>query len=358
MTFSTESETGIEEPIHRHYSMPDGRSLHLYGDAVGEPHWAGPSATPQSENLSHRRWHPLRHEWVVYSTHRQSRIYKPALDSCPLCAGSPNGELPVKDFSIAVFDNKFSAFQQGNTAAPVIPGLGIATAAAEGSCEVVVYSSDHMASMGSLPQDRRELLVRVWAARITALMQRGDVQAVMPFENRGEEAGVTLHHPHGQIYAFSYNPPVIESVMTGFRDGFDLGRLLRQESYRVSDTESAAAIVPPFSRFPYEVWIAPKAFRSSPSELDERQIRNCASLLGKVAGGYDRFFGRPCPYIMTVYTAPKGAESYFPFHIQFYPLLRTAQKLKYLAGCELGAGSYLVDVLPETAAESLRMVME
>ncbi len=332
--------------------MPDGRALHLYGDLTGEPRWRETPEASHPSNLSHRRWHPLRHEWVVYSSHRQSRIYKPDQNACPLCADSPGGEVPVQDFSIAVFDNRFSALQEANTAAPPAPAADIVTAPAQGTCEVVVYSSDHAASMGSLPPERRELLIRVWASRIEALLKRGDVQAVMPFENRGEEAGVTLHHPHGQIYAFSYIPPVIESVRTGFREGFDLASLLGLDTYRVADTPTAAAFVPPFARFPYEVWLAPKTFRSAPGQLDDQEVADCATLLGAVAKGYDRFFGRPTPYIMVVYTAPKGAVGYFPFHIQFYPLLRTPTRLKFLAGCELGSGSYLVDVLPEVAAEA------
>jgi len=336
-------------------AMPDGRLLHLYGPFAGEAQWTW-SAKAHELAFSHRRWHPLRREWVVYSAHRQTRTYKPAANDCPFCPGAADGEIPLRDFSIAVFDNRFSSFQKSAPKPAPIPGLDLKVESAAGNCEVIVYSSDHRASMSTLPQERRELLVRVWGERVRALMELPSVACVMPFENRGEEAGVTLHHPHGQIYAFSYLPPVIENMAKSFGEGCDLAKLTTQAAYRIAETASASALVPPFARFPYEVWIVPKRFRPSPAELDTEEVRDCAALLAAVAGKYDKFFGRPCPYVMIVYAAPRGMEAFFPFHIQFYPLLRTAQKLKFIAGCELGAGSFLVDVLPEAAAESLRNV--
>jgi UDPglucose--hexose-1-phosphate uridylyltransferase len=333
--------------------MPDGRQFHLYGEFAGEPQWQmdEPDHDP---SYSHRRWHPVRREWVVYSAHRQTRTYKPPTDDCPFCPMSPDGEIPLKDFSIAVFDNRFSSFQKTCPAPDPIPGLKVDSAA--GNCEVIVYSADHQASMGTLAPERRELLVRVWGERIRALMQIPSVQFVMPFENRGEEAGVTLHHPHGQIYAFSYLPPVVEAMSQTFREGYDLAKLTALSGHIVSDTKSAATLVPPFARFPYELWIVPKRFRPDPSALGAEEVKDIAGLLGRVANIYDRFFGRACPYVMIVYAAPRGMEEVFPFHIQFQPLLRAPQRLKFIAGCELGAGSFLVDILPETAAQNLRNV--
>jgi UDPglucose--hexose-1-phosphate uridylyltransferase len=337
------------------FKMPDGRAFHLYGTYTGTPHWRLPD-TGSEVAFSHRRWHPVRREWVVYSAHRQTRTYKPPTDDCPFCTHTPDGEVPIQDFSIAVFDNRFSSFQKEGPKPPPIPGLDLPVDSALGNCEVIVYSADHRASMGTLSQDRRELLVRVWGDRVRALMEMPAVQAVMPFENRGEEAGVTLHHPHGQIYAFSYLPPVIETMATGFHEGCDVAKLAAMPTYQIGERRTVAAFVPPFARFPYEVWIAPKSFRPTPGALGPDEVRDFASLLAEVASKYARFFGRVCPYVMIVYAAPRGMEKFFPFHIQFYPLLRSPQKLKYLAGCELGAGSFLVDILPEAAALSLRNI--
>lgn len=338
------------------FTMPDGRLLHLYSDYSGTPRWPAADG-PHQKGFSHRRWHPVRREWVIYSAHRQTRTYKPTTDACPLCPEAPDGEIPVRDFSIAVFDNRFSSFQKDCPKPEPIPGVDVPIDSAAGNCEVVVYSADHKASMATLSQERRELLVRVWGDRVHALLQMPAVKVVMPFENRGEEAGVTLHHPHGQIYAFSYMPPVIETMAQGFRDGYDLTKLTSSAPHAVAQTGSMTAFVPPFARFPYEVWIAPKIFRSSPADLTANEVSDCARLLAIVAKKYDTFFGRTSPYMMIVYVAPRGMEDFFPFHIQFYPLLRAPQKLKYMAGCELGSGSFLVDVLPETAARSLRDVI-
>jgi UDPglucose--hexose-1-phosphate uridylyltransferase len=335
------------------YTMSDGRQLHLYGKFSGTPD-RPTEHTEHEAAFSHLRWHPVRREWVVYSAHRQTRTYKPPTNVCPFCPAAPDGEIPLEDFSIAVFDNRFSSLQKDAPEPAPIPGLDIPVAKAAGNCEVIVYSTDHNASMATLAQERRELLVRVWGDRVRALMDMPAVQAVMPFENRGEEAGVTLHHPHGQIYAFSFLPPIIETMAKSFREGCSLAKLTELASYDVAQTATASAFVPPFARFPYEVWIVPKRFRPSPAALDAEEVRDCASLLASVAQRYDAFFGRVCPYVMIVYAAPRGMEEYFPFHIQFYPLLRAPQKLKFLAGCELGAGSFLVDILPETAAQSLR----
>ena len=336
------------------FTMPDGRAFHLYGPFSGTPHWDFAEAGHEVA-FSHRRWHPVRREWVVYSAHRQTRTYKPTTN-CPFCPQSPDGEIQVPDFSIAVFDNRFSSFQKKAPTPAPLPGLDLPVASAAGNCEVIVYSADHRASMATLSQERRELLVRVWGDRVRALMEIPAVQVVMPFENRGEEAGVTLHHPHGQIYAFSYLPPIVENMIAGFREGYDLAKLTRLADYGVAESDTMSAFVPPFARLPYEVWIAPKTFRPSPAALSPGEVRDCAALLATVADKYDRFFGRVCPYVMIVYTAPRGMEGFFPFHIQFYPLLRSPQKMKYIAGVELGAGSFLVDILPEAAALSLRNV--
>ncbi len=337
------------------FHMPDGRQLHLYGAYVGEPSFAV-EAGHHEHAFSHRRWHPVRREWVVYSAHRQTRTYKPPTNDCPFCPMAEDGELPVKDFSIAVFDNKFSSLQKDAPRPSPIPGLDLPVESAAGNCEVIVYSSDHRATMGSLPQARRELLVRVWGDRIREAMNLASVQVVMPFENRGEEAGVTLHHPHGQIYAFSYMPPIIGAMAESFREGYDLAKLAALPPYVIADTASAAALVPPFARFPYETWIVPKAFHPNPGTLSATEVSDVASLLARVANTYDTFFGRVCPYVMVVYAAPRGMEKFFPFHIQFQPLLRAPNKLKFIAGVELGAGSFLVDILPETAAQNLRNV--
>jgi UDPglucose--hexose-1-phosphate uridylyltransferase len=352
MANPTNSDGAIRPATFR---MNDGRSFYLYGDYEGQPNWPWLEGNTD-RSFSHRRWHPLRREWVVYSAHRQSRTYKPPANDCPFCPMAPEGEIPLKDFSIAVFDNKFSSLQKDAPKPQPIPGLDLPVDSAVGNCEVIVYSSNHKSSMASLPLERRELLVKVWGDRIRSLLEIPEMQVVMPFENRGEEAGVTLHHPHGQIYGFSFLPPIIGAMAQSFKEGYDLPKLTSQSQYVVADTPNASLMVPPFTRFPYELWIVPKAFRPNPAALTADEVRDVATLLARAANTLDAFFGRVCPYVMLVYAAPKGHEDSFPFHIQFQPLLRAPNKMKFIAGCELGSGAFLVDILPETAAQNLRNV--
>ena len=351
----------IEAPIPyhlRHHTKADGRSLRLYGRSA---HSLAPTndLEPVPPPTPHLRWHPLRAEWVGYATHRQERTFKPPAEYCPLCpvaAGGFPGEIPFAEYEVAVFDNRFPAFHLN---APAAPNLPVRAAPGTGACEVLVYTSDHHGSLGALPLDRRALVVQAWIDRYRDLLAHDDIVFVMPFENRGEAVGVTLHHPHGQIYAFSFLPPVVEKMVAAFREAPVLETLRNDAgtAYDIGGNERCVAFVPPFARFPFESWIAMRAFHPGPWTFDADDIVSLADLIGRVVTGYDRLFGAAMPYIMVLYAAPKGEELRFPFHIQFLPFQRSADKLKYLAGCEQGAATFLADVAPEAMADRLREVM-
>lgn len=335
-------------------AMPDGRVMHLFGAWQGRPDWPHLVGAVRQKDTAHMRWHPLRQEWVTYASARQKRTYKPAANACPLCPNVADGELPFDEFTIAVFENRFPSFQLGNLHAPEIAGL--ATRPAKGMCEVVVYCSKHEGNLATIPQHNRETLLSVWGQRRTELFKHDAIRYVMPFENRGEDAGVTLHHPHGQIYAFEDLPPIVSEMAAACRSGFSMSDLVKNNvSQHVMATDQAVAFVPPFARYPYEMWVAPRKFHASADSLNGDETQAIADLLRRTVLTYDGFFGRTCPYLMLVYMAPKGYKDCFPFHIQFYPLLRTKDRMKYLAGCEQGAGMFLGDVLPEVAAEELRV---
>jgi UDPglucose--hexose-1-phosphate uridylyltransferase len=357
----------------REVAKPDGRSLWLYGTTPNElPIVEGESLLKAVAN-SQLRWHPLRQEWVCYSAHRQGRTFKPPANYCPLCPmaiGEHPTEVPLADFEIAVFENRFAAFSLQSPPLALLDSepkfawktqaaIGSTIESAIGQCEVVVYSAEHQASLGSLSQERRELLVQVWRDRYLKLLSQTAIQFVMPFENRGEEVGVTLHHPHGQIYAFSYVPPVVETMRQGFAKDPVL-QVLRQKQadrYDVLRDGEVVAFVPPFMRYPYELWVTTESFQPGLWTYSDAMVRSLASVLGQVAQCYDALFQRPMPYIMVLYAAPKGAESYFQFHIQFLPFLRSGDRLKYVAGCETGAGTFLADILPEDTVEQLRLAL-
>jgi len=340
----------------RGFKKQDGRLLWLYGE-IEHSFTSLPEGEGAPPAAPHLRWHPLREEWVIYAAHRQERTFLPPRDHCPLCPSRPGGfptEIPFTDFEIAVFQNRFPSLHPD---APAPPQLVIPTARGQGFCEVVVYTSEHEGSIATLPQSRRELLVRVWIDRYTELYGHDFIRFVMPFENRGEAVGVTLHHPHGQIYAYPFVPPIIEKEVRAFRKRSVLCELIPQLSdYSVIQSETMIAFVPPFARFPYEIWIAPRRHLPGPWDFTDLEIREFARVLGEVVSRYDILFDRPFPYVMTMHAAPNGEEEAFHFHVEFYPRMRTAGKLKYLAGTELGAGAFAADVLPEEMARRLREV--
>lgn len=343
--------------LTRRYLKADGRRLILYGTS---PHTLQPLPEGEAAPAAgpHLRWHPLRGEWVAYAAHRQERTFLPPAESCPLCPTRPGGaptEIPFEDFEVAVFENRFPSFAEGPPPPLQTPDRA---APASGACEVVVYTAEHTGSLATLSQERRELLVRVWSDRYQELYAREPVRFVMSFENRGEAVGVTLHHPHGQIYAYPFVPPVLEGEVAAFRQGPALVDLLAgtDATSVVEEDSTTVALVPPFARFPYEVWVIPRRVHPGPWTLDAADVASLARTLGRVVARYDALFSRPFPYVMVLHAAPKGEEEHFHFHVEFYPVLRGPDRLKFLAGTELGAGTFTVDILPQDAAAALRAV--
>lgn len=354
----------VMKRIHRRiHPKADGRLLYLYG---WEPH----TLPPLEEDLqapmaaSHLRWHPLREEWVVYAAHRQERTFLPPPEVCPFCPSHPGGvptEIPFEDFEVAVFENRFPALQQQAPSPPALPSP-LETAPARGACEIVVYTPEHTGSLATLSQKQRELLVRVWIDRYEELFSQEGIQFVMPFENRGEAVGVTLHHPHGQIYAYPFVPPILQREVQAFQRRPVLQELLEQldPEYTVLEDKHSRiqAFVPPFARYPYEIWVAPQARHPGPWTFNNDEVRAFAWILGGVVASYNALFQKPFPYVMVLHAAPKGEKEGFHFHVEIYPPLRAANKLKYLAGTELGAETFVVDALPEESARTLREVAQ
>ena len=320
--------------------------------------------------MTERRRDPLTGEWRTFATHRQDRTFLPPADQCPLCPtveGGPATEVPWPEFDVAVFENRFPAMVP-DPPEPSVAGGGLYDVApAVGATEVIVYSDDHNASMATLGVERIRLLIDVWADRYAALGGRDDIAYVFVFENRGETVGVTLHHPHGQVYAFPEVPPLAMRELAAAKAHMDehgtcvvcdVVAQERGEAVRmVSGDDAFVAYVPFAARFPYEVHVT--AHRHAPSLLDlsDPERDALAATLSDVVNRYDRLFGFPLPYVMSVHQAPTDDGDWQPlshFHIEFTPLHRTAQKLKYLAGAELGGGAFLNDVAPEQAAGALR----
>lgn len=348
---------------------PDGRRLLLYStrpipsgiEAVS------PEPAARAPN-SHLRWHPLRAEWVAYATHRQDRTFLPPREYNPLAPTTDPThptEVPAGDYDVAVFENLFPTFT-GSAHDP--PSEVVPTRPARGTCEVVVFTQDSTASLGSLPLSQIELLLEVWGDRYRELGARDDIEYVFPFENRGVEVGVTLSHPHGQIYAYPFVPPIPARELSEQREyrkahgsGLmeDLIRREVEDGRRVLYAgPHTVAFLPVCARYAYEVWVAPRRAAPSVAELTEAERSDFARALKTVLVKYDRLWSKPFPYVLVFHQAPTDGHPHpeAHLHLEFYPPRRMSERLKYLAGSELGAGTFTADTLPEEKAAELRAI--
>ncbi len=325
--------------------------------------------------MNQLRWDPTLAEWVAYATHRQDRTFLPPAEYCPLDPTKPGGfptEVPRESYDIVVFENKFPSFSPDATETDGTGGAVTATAPGRGVCEVVLYSEDHGATLAGMPERRIRNLVHVWADRYEELGALDFVEYVYIFENKGEAIGVTLHHPHGQIYGYPFVPPRPKKELQAARDYKTrndgrclhcdlLGSELDDGRRVIVEGEHFAAFVPFYAHFAYEAHVYARRCTTSIADLDPSERRDLARVLKKLLAGYDDLFGFSLPYMMAMHQAPTDGGDYggvAHFHIEFYPPNRTADKLKYLAGSETGAGAFIMDVLPEDTAETLRKSVE
>ncbi len=323
--------------------------------------------------MSELRWNPQLGEWVITATERQERTYLPPPDFCPLCPMRP-GHAPTEvdrpNFEIVVFENRFPALHrdppqpavEGTELTPVRPAVGV--------CEVVVYTPEHAATLAAASVAQIERLIAVWAHRTLELGARPEVAYVYVFENRGEAVGVTLHHPHGQVYAYPYLPPLVQreldnglahSARAGSCLWCDLAEQERTDGRRlILATERWQAVVPFFARWPYEVHLTPTRHIGWLHELNRAEVRDLAVVFRSLLRAYDRLFGAPLPCVMALHQRPTdgGPHEGYHLHFEFYPPNRSAERLKYLAGSEAGAGAFINDTLPEETAERLRGVLQ
>lgn len=316
--------------------------------------------------MSELRWNPVTREWIIMALERQSRPVLPE-GYCPFEPGASD-EVPG-EYDVISIPNKFPSLRRHPPQA-----LGgddfFMVAPARGACEVVLYSDDHRSALEDEPVDRIRKVVDVWQERYVELGREPYVDYVFIFENRGREIGVTLEHPHGQIYAYPYIPRFVERRLEGARDYHNKnGRCLfcetieREEeaspSRIVVEDDPFIAVVPFWAKWSYEVSIYPKRHVRGIDELDEAEKGSLARMLKTVLLKYDGLFGFRLPYIMAVHQRPTdNADDYRYCHLslEFYPPHRSRDNLKYLAGSETGAGAHINVTSPEVAAEALRAV--
>ena len=316
--------------------------------------------------MSELRWHPLRREWVMTATHRMERTFLPPPSECPLCPsrGNMQTEIPREDFDIVVFENRFPSLFPEPPSPSVSSSRLYKVKPSRGVCEVIVYTPEHTGSLATQSLERIYKLFLVWQDRFRELSQLPYVRYVLIFENKGKEVGVTLHHPHGQIYAFPFIPPVIKNEIRSLQEHkrkerrcliCDIAEIEKVENRVIIESPCHVAFVPFFARWPYEVFLMPKLHIPSLDEYDEEKLFDLAQILKAILLKYDNLFSFSLPYMMVMHQRPsKDKSDLFHYHIEFYPPYRSRDKLKYLASVESGAGNFINDSHPEDKAEELR----
>ena len=361
-------------------ALADGREILFYDDS--DPYLSGRSdrVVVDERDLapagggSTLRQDPLTGEWVAIASHRNTRTFLPPADACPLCPTLPGGfrsEIPAETYDVVVFENQFPSLSTRVTGSPGLidgeplwperPGVG--------RCDVVCFTSDHNASFASLSPARVRTVIEAWADRTATLSGTDGVEQVFCFENRGQAIGVTLNHPHGQIYAYPFLPPRGAQLLHQARKyarstgGSLLADVLRAEQRAgtriVLSGEQWTAYVPAAARWPLEVHLAPHRDVPDLAALDGSERDELASVYLEVLRRMDRYYEgvHELPYISGWHQAPvhEGREL-GRLHLQLFSLLRAPGKLKYLAGSESGMGAWINDSVPEVVARRLREV--
>ncbi len=348
-------------------TLSDGRALHYYDDEdAPDRELVDRRALAPVTGVPDLRRDPLLDEWVSVAAQRLDRTFLPSASDCPLCPsrGDRLSEVPG-DYAVAVFDNRFPSFT-----GPVVDDgrTGIlARHPAWGRCEVVCFSSEHEGSFADLTTERARLVVDAWADRTAALSADPAVEQVFVFENRGEAIGVTLHHPHGQIYGYPYVTPrtarqlevaAQHRAATG-RDLYDdvVAAELADGSRVVLESTHWVAFVPFAARWPVEVHLYPRRRVPDLTGLTDEERDDLAVVYLDLLRRGDAFYGVPLPYIAAWHQAPVRLDRDLgALHLELYSVLRDVGRLKYLAGSESAMGGWVNDREPEAVAARLREV--
>ncbi len=362
-------------------TLADGRQLIYFDDAdstlgpdrpvdsriVGGPHLQErpPTATMRQDVLTG--------EWISMAAARQNRVFLPPADHDPLAPATEANpsEIPG-NYDVAVFENRSPSFGPelaGAHASADVDGFGFERSLpAIGRCEVVSFSPDPNGSFGSQTVSRARTIIEALADRTAALSALPGVRQVFPFENRGEAIGVTLHHPHGQIYAYPYVTPRTRRLIAAVEALPDLfASILERELAAervVLRGEHWSAFVPFAARWPIEVHMLPHRQVPDLAATTTEERDELAVLLRRLLRGIDSLYDTPTPYIAAWHQAPTenaGRAAHredIRLMLQLTSPRRAVDKLKFLAGSESAMGAWVSDVLPERTAELVRQGIE
>lgn len=360
--------------------LADGREIIYFDDvSAGDPRTATDTRPLEPHaSSSEIRLDPLTREWVAVASQRQSRTFMPSAEDNPLAPTRPGHltEIPESSYDVVVFENRFPSFSTTTGEVPAAAAgdvvLGgarplVERAPGRGRCEVVCFSSDSGQSFRELTPRRVATIVEAWADRTAALSAMEGIRYVFPFENRGVEIGVTLTHPHGQVYAFPFVPPTAQRILdASLAHAEATGRVLYADVLAaevaagvrvVAANEHWTAFVPAAARWPVEVQLAPNVTVPDLPALSAAQRAAFGPLYLDVLSRFDALYDAPLPYIAAWRQAPVDVgRDVWGLHLDVFSIRRSADKLKYLAGAESGMGAFVSDVVPEAVAARLREV--
>lgn len=344
--------------------LADGRELIYFDDAdttLGADRRIDARVLDPRPTTATMRQDVLTGDWISIAASRQNRVFLPPTEADPLAPQSPGNPSEVPDvYDVAVFENRSPSF--GPDLGPVdTDGVGLdRTAPSHGRCEVVCFAPESTGSLAQQTVSRVRTVVEAWAERTAALSALPGIRQVFPFENRGEAIGVTLHHPHGQIYAYPYVTPRTQRMLdAAARVGADLfARILERETAgprMVLEGEHWAAFVPFAARWPLEVHLLPRRHVPDLAATTDAERDELAVLHRRLLRGIDALYDTPTPYIAAWHQAPVdvGREA-IRAHLQLTSPRRAADRLKYLAGSEAAMGAWIGDVVPEAQADRIR----
>lgn len=314
--------------------------------------------------MAELRWHPFTKDWVMIASNRQNRPQMPK-DWCPFCPGS--GKVP-DDYEVFKYDNDFPALSRNPSEPDDVANDFFKVKPSYGKCEVILYSPGHTTTLPELSVDHITKLVDLWCERFDAISEDENIKYVFIFENRGNVVGVTMPHPHGQIYGYSFIPKKIELELESAKEYKEekgncifcdmLKEEKKFEKRIIFSNEHFTVFLPFFTEYPYGVYIFSNEHKNNISQFTPEERRSLASILRETVGMLDSLFDYNFPYMMCMHNAPVNTEEdvsdYYHFHIEFFPPMRSADKQKFNASSETGVWAHCNPTRPEDTAEELR----
>lgn len=364
-------------------TLADGRELiyfddtpeYVSGEKTRETHDS--RELPQAMSTGEMRYDQLTGEWIAIASHRNNRTFMPAAADNPLAPTKPGNtptEIPADDYDVVVFENRFPSFTfhiDESGIAPTVDGEELfKRAPAKARCEVVCFTSNPSGSFRDLPTSRVRTVIEAWVDRTAALKEMPGIRDILPFENRGEEIGVTLQHPHGQIYAYPFLAPrTAQLIAQSEKYHAETGRKLIQDVLEAEERagtrvifsdEHFTAYVPTAARWPVEVILTPRRDVADFTELTEEEKDDLAVVYPRILRALDNYFEgvEKTPYIAAWHQAPVGeGHEYGKLYLHLFSLMRAPHRMKFLAGSESAAGAWINDSTPEDVAARFRELL-